>query len=99
MSEEGTKRRVVVTGFGALTPVGHDAESSWQSFLAGRSGVARIQAFDPSAYPSQLAGEVKEVPQPTSVDAKLPSVTATSFPPISEHPEEVLPNWLWAKTA
>ena len=70
MSEEGPRRRVVVTGFGALTPVGHDAESTWKSFLAGRSGVARIQAFDPSAYPSRLAGEVVEPPEPSSVDAK-----------------------------
>ncbi|HEY3111571.1 MAG TPA: beta-ketoacyl-ACP synthase II [Chloroflexota bacterium] len=70
MSEQRPGRRVVVTGFGAVTPVGHDAESSWRSFLAGRSGVARITAFDPSAYPSQLAGEVKEAPAPTSVDAK-----------------------------
>ena len=70
MSEESNGRRVVVTGFGAVTPVGHDAESSWRSFLAGCSGVARIQAFDPSAYPSQLAGEVKELRAPASVDAK-----------------------------
>jgi 3-oxoacyl-[acyl-carrier-protein] synthase II len=70
MSEQRPGRRVVVSGFGAVTPVGHDAESTWRSFLAGRSGVARITAFDPSAYPSQLAGEVKEAPAPTSVDAK-----------------------------
>jgi 3-oxoacyl-[acyl-carrier-protein] synthase II len=63
-------RRVVVTGFGALTPVGQDAESSWKALLAGTSGVARIQAFDPSIYPSQLAGEVKEYVPPDFIDAK-----------------------------
>ena len=64
-------RRVVVTGFGAVTPVGLDAESSWKALLAGTSGVGRIQAFDPSAYASQLAGEVKEyVPPAELVDAK-----------------------------
>lgn len=64
------RRRVVVTGLGALTPVGHDAESSWRAFLAGQSGVARITAFDPGAYPSQLAGEVKEFTVPDVVEPK-----------------------------
>jgi 3-oxoacyl-[acyl-carrier-protein] synthase II len=70
VAEEPKARRVVVTGYGAVTPVGNDAESSWQALLAGKSGVARIQAFDPSAYPSQLAGEVKEYEPPTWLDPK-----------------------------
>jgi 3-oxoacyl-[acyl-carrier-protein] synthase II len=65
-----SRRRVVVTGFGALTPVGLDAESSWRALLGGTSGVGRIQAFDPSAYPSQLAGEVKEYQPPGFIDPK-----------------------------
>ncbi|HEY3083196.1 MAG TPA: beta-ketoacyl-ACP synthase II [Chloroflexota bacterium] len=65
-----SRRRVVVTGFGALTPVGLDAESSWRALLAGTSGVGRIQAFDPGAYPSQLAGEVKAYQAPGFIDAK-----------------------------
>lgn len=64
------RERVVVTGFGAVTPVGIDAESSWQALLAGTSGVGRIQAFDPSTYPSQLAGEVKEIRPASVIDAK-----------------------------
>ncbi|MCS6845981.1 MAG: beta-ketoacyl-ACP synthase II [Caldilineales bacterium] len=52
-------RRVVVTGLGAVTPVGNDVAATWQSLIAGRSGVDRIQAFDPSRCKSQIAAEVK----------------------------------------
>ncbi len=52
-------RRVVVTGLGAVTPVGNDVPSMWDALLAGKSGVARIAAFDPSDLDSQIAGEVK----------------------------------------
>jgi 3-oxoacyl-[acyl-carrier-protein] synthase II len=51
--------RVVVTGVGMITPLGNDARSSWQAMLAGRSGIGRITAFDPSPYETQIAGEVK----------------------------------------
>ena len=50
--------RVVVTGMGAVTPVGRDLESTWESLKAGRSGVTRITTFDPSTYPVQIAGMV-----------------------------------------
>ncbi len=50
-------RRVVVTGIGMVTPVGADAESSWKNIMEGRSGIRRIQAFDPSDHPSKIAGE------------------------------------------
>lgn len=49
-------RRVVITGIGAVTPVGRDAESSWESLKAGRSGVRRIDYYDVSAFPVQIAG-------------------------------------------
>jgi len=52
-------RRVVITGIGAVTPVGNDAESYWQALLAGRSGVTRITHFDPSRHAVQVAAEVK----------------------------------------
>src|SRR5919205_1172706 len=52
-------RRVVVTGLGAVTPVGNDAGSTWEAALAGRSGVDFIQAFDPSPFPVRIAAEVK----------------------------------------
>jgi 3-oxoacyl-[acyl-carrier-protein] synthase II len=48
--------RVVVTGIGAVTPVGRDAESSWQGLRAGRSGVQRIDFYDVSSFPVQIAG-------------------------------------------
>ena len=50
-------RRVVVTGIGMVTPVGADAESSWKNIMEGRSGIRRIQAFDPSDHSSKIAGE------------------------------------------
>jgi 3-oxoacyl-[acyl-carrier-protein] synthase II len=52
-------RRVVVTGLGAVTPIGLDAPSAWESAVAGRSGVDWIQAFDPSGFPVRIAAEVK----------------------------------------
>jgi 3-oxoacyl-[acyl-carrier-protein] synthase II len=53
------RRRVVVTGLGALSPVGNTASESWDSVVAGRSGVATITRFDPTDYESRFAGEVK----------------------------------------
>jgi 3-oxoacyl-[acyl-carrier-protein] synthase II len=52
-------RRVVVTGVGALSPVGNDAPSSWRALLAGRSGIGRVTRFDASQYSFPIAGEVK----------------------------------------
>jgi 3-oxoacyl-[acyl-carrier-protein] synthase II len=53
-------RRVVVTGMGALTALGNDVAATWEGLVAGRSGVGRIQAFDPSRLASQIAAEVKD---------------------------------------
>ena len=53
-------RRVVVTGLGAVTPLGHDARTTWEGALAGRSGVDWIRAFDPTGYPVRIASEVKD---------------------------------------
>ncbi len=55
-----SKRRVVVTGLGIISPVGNTVEEAWQSLLAGRSGIGRITKFDASAMASQIAGEVKD---------------------------------------
>jgi beta-ketoacyl-acyl-carrier-protein synthase II len=53
-------RRAVVTGLGAVTPLGLDARSTWESAVAGRSGVGFIESFDASGYPVRIASEVKE---------------------------------------
>jgi 3-oxoacyl-[acyl-carrier-protein] synthase II len=52
-------RRVVVTGMGMLTAIGNDVDTTWQGMIAGRSGVARIESFDPSRLSARSAGEVK----------------------------------------
>jgi len=54
-----SRRRVVVTGLGLICPVGNAVEEAWQAILAARSGITRITRFDASAFPSQIAGEVK----------------------------------------
>lgn len=53
------KRRVVLTGLGCVTPVGNNLSDFWGSVINGRSGVARLTAFDPSNFDSQIAAEVK----------------------------------------
>jgi beta-ketoacyl-acyl-carrier-protein synthase II len=52
-------RRVVVTGLGAVTPLGLDAQSTWDAAVAGRSGIDWIRSFDASDYPVRIASEVK----------------------------------------
>ncbi len=53
------KKRVVITGMGAVTPIGNTLEDYWQGLISGRNGIDRITAFDPSQHGSQIAGEVK----------------------------------------
>ncbi len=57
---ESTTRRVVVTGLGAVTPLGTGVEKTWKALCAGESGIARITRFDPTRYAAQIAGEVKD---------------------------------------
>ena len=54
-----TKRRVVVTGIGMVSPLGVGNAPTWQGLVEGRSGIGRITKFDPSAFACQIAGEVK----------------------------------------
>ena len=54
-----TKRRVVVTGLGLVTPVGIGVEESWRNIISGVSGISTITKFDPTNFPSKIAGEVK----------------------------------------
>jgi 3-oxoacyl-[acyl-carrier-protein] synthase II len=52
-----TKRRVVITGLGAVTPVGPDVHSSWVALMAGQSGIDSISTFDTAGFPCSVAGE------------------------------------------
>ena len=54
-----SRRRVVVTGLGIISPVGNGVPEAWKNILAGASGITRITRFDPSPFSSQIAGEVK----------------------------------------
>ena len=54
-----SKRRVVITGMGILSPLGNDLASSWDGITAGRSGIGPITHFDASAFPTRISGEVK----------------------------------------
>jgi 3-oxoacyl-[acyl-carrier-protein] synthase II len=55
-----TKRRVVVTGVGMLTPLGNDVDSTWLNILAGNSGIGKVTLFDAQEYNTKIAGEVKD---------------------------------------
>ncbi|MCL1143023.1 beta-ketoacyl-ACP synthase II [Shewanella gaetbuli] len=55
-----SKRRVVITGIGLVTPVGNDVESSWKALLAGQTGIAPITKFDASEYGTRFSGSVKD---------------------------------------
>ncbi|TMF31494.1 MAG: beta-ketoacyl-ACP synthase II [Chloroflexi bacterium] len=62
--------RVVVTGTGAITSLGHTTRETWEAVKAGRSGVRRVQAFDPSGMPSQVASEVVDFKPEARLDRK-----------------------------
>jgi 3-oxoacyl-[acyl-carrier-protein] synthase II len=63
-------RRVVVTGLGALTPIGNTADEFWSALLQGRSGVGPITKFDATDYPTRIAGEIKNFDPLVFVDKK-----------------------------
>lgn len=63
-------RRVVVTGLGLITPLGTGVEKTWKALCAGESGIARITRFDPTGYPSQIAGEVKDFDPAAYIEKK-----------------------------
>jgi 3-oxoacyl-[acyl-carrier-protein] synthase II len=62
--------QVVVTGFGAITPVGNDRETTWQALVKGVSGIEPITAFDASGLPTRIAGEVKGFDPVTLLDTR-----------------------------
>ena len=66
-----SERRVVITGLGALTPLGLDVESTWEGLIEGRSGIGPVTAFDASEFEQPIAGELKGFEPERYVDAKL----------------------------
>jgi len=54
-----SRRRVVITGLGIISPVGNSVTEAWANILAGNSGITKISHFDPSRLSCQIAGEVK----------------------------------------
>jgi 3-oxoacyl-[acyl-carrier-protein] synthase II len=56
-----SKRRVVVTGMGIVSPVGNDVASAWASILAGRSGIAAVERFDTTNFPTHFGGEIRQL--------------------------------------
>src|SRR4029079_13528679 len=69
MSSNG-RRRVVVTGVGAVTPLGNDAETTWQTLIAGESGAGPITQFDSTDYFVHFACEVKDFDPSHWIDRK-----------------------------
>lgn len=65
-----SKRRVVVTGLGVVSPVGNDVKTAWANILAGKSGITQITKFDASAFASTIAGEVKNFNAEDHISAK-----------------------------
>ena len=63
-------KRVVVTGIGAVTPVGNTAEETWANLIAGKSGAAPITSFDSSKFKTQFACEVKGLNVNEYIDRK-----------------------------
>ncbi|HEY8870541.1 MAG TPA: beta-ketoacyl-ACP synthase II [Candidatus Limnocylindrales bacterium] len=68
---EDLARRAVVTGMGAVTPIGNDAPTYWSNLLAGVSGVAGITSFDPSGFDVRIAAEVKGFDPTVAMDRKM----------------------------
>ena len=64
------KRRVVVTGLGAVTPIGNDVESFWNGLKEKKVGIAPITAFDTTEYKAKLAAEVKDFDPKACMDPK-----------------------------
>jgi 3-oxoacyl-[acyl-carrier-protein] synthase II len=64
------RKRVVVTGLGAVTPLGLNVRDSWEAAIAGKVGIGPITQFDASTYPVQIAGEVKDFDPSAYIEAK-----------------------------
>ena len=65
-----TKRRVVITGMGTLSPLGSTVADTWEGALNGRSGIAPITRFDASLFATRIAGEIKNFDPVTYMESK-----------------------------
>lgn len=63
-------RRVVITGMGAVSPLGNDVETSWKAAIEGRSGLGHVTRFDASQFETRIAGEVKDFNPEEYIPAK-----------------------------
>ena len=70
MATVDLSRRVVVTGLGVVTSLGHDVDTFWASLLAGKSGIDRVKQFDPSGFACQIGAEVRNWDVTQHMDAK-----------------------------
>ena len=59
MADANDRKRVVVTGIGAITPMGVGVEANWRGLLDGRSAVSHVQVFEAATYRTRIAGQVK----------------------------------------
>ena len=85
------KKRVVITGIGAITPVGNTVDEYWDSLKEGKHGFGPITQFDASAYKCKLVGEVKNFVAKDYIDAGIISsdwtvdkVVETAWQPLAE---------------
>lgn len=65
-----SRKRVVVTGLGMVSSVGHNVEDTWQAILAGKSGVSPISSFDVSSFATQISASVRDLDITPYLDAK-----------------------------
>jgi 3-oxoacyl-[acyl-carrier-protein] synthase II len=70
VNNTSNRRRVVVTGLGAITSLADSAEGTWQRLLAGESGISLIERWDPGDFPVRIGAEIKDTPELPMIDAK-----------------------------
>ncbi|MCA9411497.1 MAG: beta-ketoacyl-[acyl-carrier-protein] synthase family protein [Candidatus Omnitrophica bacterium] len=76
----GFGKKIVVTGMGTVNPIGKSIEEYWKNLINGESGIDRIRAFDPTGFPVQIAGEVKQDDLSTLIPSSLPACPTSPLP-------------------